>query len=48
MKKQKKLELNRETLRNLTAEGLEKVRGGGTAGCFSNNCQTTSQTCEEW
>jgi hypothetical protein len=41
MKKLKKLELNRETLRNLTTENLALARGGatqGTACTFSCTC----------
>jgi natural product precursor len=48
VKKLKKLELNRETLRNLTSQDLKIVQGGLTGGCFSNNCKTTTNTCEEW
>lgn len=59
MKKLKKLTLCRETLRNLTPEGLALVKGGVTQFCYpslacegsndgcTNNCQTGTMTCHE-
>ncbi|HYI07734.1 MAG TPA: class I lanthipeptide [Thermoanaerobaculia bacterium] len=38
-KKVKKLELNKETVRNLTNEDLKKVAGGSTSECtFPRTC----------
>lgn len=40
MKRLSKLNLNQETLRNLTAAELDDVVGGlGTANCNTNTCQ---------
>ena len=56
MKKAKSLQLNRETLRNLSQDSLTKVEGGTlvTWGCSAapgcagtNNCTTGSAGCHE-
>lgn len=48
MKKLKKLELNRETLRNLTPDNLALAHGGatqGTACTFSCTCGCSADGC---
>ena len=45
-KKVKKLELNRETVRNLTSDDLKKVAGGSTSECtFPRSCCDSCRWC---
>ena len=45
-KKVKKLQLNRETVRNLSREDLKKVVGGTTSECtFPRTC---CYSCNQW
>lgn len=45
-KKVKKLELNRETVRNLTSDDLKKIAGGSTDTCsIPRSCCTGCRWC---
>jgi len=47
-KKVKKLELNRETVRNLTVDDLRKIAGGSSEGCTKpiTICNSCNSICD--